>query len=62
MLPDELLTILTMDHGLTLKDAKTLLSLDDGERSDYYLDVVAQVRLRLNQKAPKELDSMVGNW
>jgi aspartyl-tRNA(Asn)/glutamyl-tRNA(Gln) amidotransferase subunit B len=62
MLPDELLTMLTADHGLTLKDAKTLISLDDGARTDYYLDVVDQARIRLERKTPEGLGPAVGNW
>ena len=28
------------EYGLTIKDAKTLVALDDGDRLEYYLDVV----------------------
>lgn len=40
-LPDETLETLTrIPYHLTMKDAKTLMSLDDGLRLDYYLSVV----------------------
>ena len=38
-LPDDILKNLTMHSGLTSKDAKTLMILDDGERLDYFDDV-----------------------
>jgi aspartyl-tRNA(Asn)/glutamyl-tRNA(Gln) amidotransferase subunit B len=64
MLPDELLSMLTTDslYGLTVKDAKTLLLLDDRERLDYYLDVVAQVQNRIRRDAVPGLGAIVGNW
>lgn len=40
-LPDQTLDMLTSEpYHLTTKDAKTLLSLDDGSRLDYYLAVI----------------------
>ena len=38
-LPDDILNDLTTYSGLTSKDAKTLMVLDDGERLDYFDDV-----------------------
>ena len=38
-LPDDILKDLTTYSGLTPKDAKTLMVLDDGERLDYFDDV-----------------------
>ena len=38
-LPDDILKDLTTYSGLTSKDAKTLMVLDDGERLDYFDDV-----------------------
>lgn len=38
-LPDDILKDLTTNSGLTSKDAKTLIVLDDGERLDYFDDV-----------------------
>lgn len=61
-LPDELLTTLTRGegHGLTMKDAKTLLSFDDGERVDYYFEVLDDLRSKLG--AAPRLGRVVGNW
>ncbi|KAF2426214.1 hypothetical protein EJ08DRAFT_380439 [Tothia fuscella] len=62
MLPDEILAMLTTEHGLTLKDAKTLLAADDGDRIDFYLEVLEQVRARLGGKTSHGLGALVGNW
>ena len=42
MLPDNIANMLVQssEYGLTIKDAKTLVALDDGDRLEYYLDVV----------------------
>ena len=38
-LPDDVLRDLVTYSGLTTKDAKTLMTLDDGERLDYFDEV-----------------------
>ncbi|KAJ9665244.1 hypothetical protein H2201_004718 [Coniosporium apollinis] len=66
MLPDETADMLVEDpaYGLTMKDAKTLVALDDGDRLDYYLDVVQILR----QQLPSDLQSsskfakVAANW
>ncbi|KAF2402136.1 hypothetical protein EJ06DRAFT_520215 [Trichodelitschia bisporula] len=55
-LPDELSDELTTKFGLTIKDAKTLLSLDDGDRLDYYFDVVDQLG------GHADSGRVAGNW
>jgi aspartyl-tRNA(Asn)/glutamyl-tRNA(Gln) amidotransferase subunit B len=47
-LPDELLVMLTdpEQYGLSVTDAKIILSIDNGERLDYFQDVVDALRLR----------------
>lgn len=40
-LPDTSIKELTDDFGLTLKDAKTLVTLDNGERLEYFDNVLA---------------------
>ena len=47
-LPDDLLVTLTdpEQYGLSMTDAKILLSIDDGERLEYFQDVVDALRLR----------------
>lgn len=54
------------NYGLTTKDAITLLSFDDGERLEYYMDVVTEsVRLAEEQQegaSLKTLGKIAGNW
>jgi aspartyl-tRNA(Asn)/glutamyl-tRNA(Gln) amidotransferase subunit B len=47
-LPDDFFVMLTdsEQYGLSITDAKILLSIDDGERVDYFQDVVDALRLR----------------
>ena len=66
-LPDQTLEMLTQDetYNLTMKDAKTLLALDDGDRLDYYIEVVDLVSQHLGQvhdttKLP--IGRTTGNW
>jgi aspartyl-tRNA(Asn)/glutamyl-tRNA(Gln) amidotransferase subunit B len=58
--------MLANTYGLTTKDAITLLSLDDGERLEYYLDVITYLVRESNQHkkdVPLEtLGKMTGNW
>lgn len=58
--------MLVHQYGLTTKDAMTLLSFDDGERLEYYLDVVANsMRLaheRQDDASLPTLGKIVGNW
>ncbi|TID22000.1 Glutamyl-tRNA amidotransferase subunit B [Venturia nashicola] len=63
-LPDSVLTTLTTDptHGLTMKDAKTLLSSDDGDRLEYYFDVLALLQAKEKVDLPKHPGRVVGNW
>ena len=63
-LPDQMLELLTQDaeHGLTMKDAKTLLSFDDGDRVDFYFEVLATLKQKLGDQVPKQLGRIVGNW
>jgi aspartyl-tRNA(Asn)/glutamyl-tRNA(Gln) amidotransferase subunit B len=64
MLPDELLKMLTEDpsHGLTMKDAKTIISLDEGDRLDYYMDVLHHVQSDMGGKTTDGMGERVGNW
>lgn len=68
MLPDEVLHGLVED-GVSMKDAKTMIALEDGERLDYYLDVLTELRARLSSsgrgkdgKSDKMLGKTVANW
>jgi aspartyl-tRNA(Asn)/glutamyl-tRNA(Gln) amidotransferase subunit B len=63
MFLDQLLHILTADCGLTEKDARTLISLDDGERLEYYLETVDVVSKQLGEEAtPTVIRRQIGNW
>ncbi|KAK3062469.1 hypothetical protein LTS18_003996, partial [Coniosporium uncinatum] len=67
-LPDALSATLinAQTYGMSMKDAKTLVALDDGDRLDYYLEVVETLKGRLT---PEEHGSVkggpgrvAGNW
>ncbi|KAL1311065.1 hypothetical protein AAFC00_001274 [Neodothiora populina] len=67
-LPDSTLSRAVSDFGLTLKDAKTLLAFDDGERLEYCAETVTKVSRNL---AALETDAsndiskvgrLAGNW
>lgn len=62
-LADDTLAALTdsSKYALTVKDAKTLLALDNTERLDYYLDVVENLR-SLSPDLPKDIGRIAGNW
>ncbi|KAK0106189.1 hypothetical protein ONS96_003833 [Cadophora gregata f. sp. sojae] len=44
VLPDEEITILVEQYGLTVKDAMSLVSLDDGGRVEYFRNVVDEYK------------------
>jgi aspartyl-tRNA(Asn)/glutamyl-tRNA(Gln) amidotransferase subunit B len=62
-LPDTMIDTLTEEYGLSKKDAGTLLSLDHGDRLDYFFDVVARLE---NSELPDcdqaHLGKVAGNW
>lgn len=62
-LADDTLATLTdsSKYMLTVKDAKTLLTLDNTERLDYYLDVVENLH-SLSPDLPKDIGRIAGNW
>ena len=54
---------LTQTYGLSTKDAGTLLSLDDGDRLDYFFDVMARLRgSQLSGVDKAHLGRITGNW
>lgn len=62
-LPQAMIAELTENHGLSTKDAGTLLALDDGDRLDYFYHVLAQ----LAETHSDPIDAVqsgraVGNW
>jgi aspartyl-tRNA(Asn)/glutamyl-tRNA(Gln) amidotransferase subunit B len=66
LLSDEFMTVLTdtREFGLTAKDASTLLVLDDGDRLDYYIDVVQMLRSTLVDEPATHarIGKVAGNW
>lgn len=58
----------TPNYGVSLKDAKTLVDLDDGDRLDYYLEVVDLVQQSVKEHGessvaePAKIGRMVANW
>ena len=59
-LPDHMLHLLTVKFGLTEKDARTLMSFDDGDRVEYFFEVVNQVS-KADEDKP-QVGKLVGNW
>ncbi|KAL5389184.1 hypothetical protein DPSP01_002498 [Paraphaeosphaeria sporulosa] len=51
-------------YGLTAKDASTLILLDDGDRLDYYFDVVEHLRSTFSKRSEvlTRLGKVAGNW
>ncbi|KAI0619302.1 Glutamyl-tRNA(Gln) amidotransferase subunit B mitochondrial [Pyrenophora tritici-repentis] len=65
MLPDELEHRLTSTYSLTAKDAMTLLTIDDGERMEYFLATITKLSEEWGDEASKtksRLGKMVGDW
>jgi aspartyl-tRNA(Asn)/glutamyl-tRNA(Gln) amidotransferase subunit B len=62
-LPDKELELLTQDYGLTMKDALTLVSLNDGGRVEYFYKVVDELgKLNPGEFSPKRFGRICGNW
>ena len=68
MLPEDAVHDLVDTHGLTIKDAKTLVNLDDGERLDYFDRVLELYRKKLDHYESFESarlaqrSRLVANW
>jgi aspartyl-tRNA(Asn)/glutamyl-tRNA(Gln) amidotransferase subunit B len=65
ILPDEELSVLTKEYNLTMKDAMSLVSLNDGYRAEYFYDVIDALVLRSPtdaDNAGKKWGKVVGNW
>jgi hypothetical protein len=54
---------LTTEYGLTISDAGTLLSLEDGDRLDYFFDVLSRLQaFDLPEVDQAHLGRVTGNW
>ena len=60
MLPTEQYKTLMADHGISLKDAKTLVSLDDGQRLEYFEEVLNL--LAKNGRDKRRAGMLASNW
>ena len=66
MLSDDCVNMLVKDkrYGLTSKDAMTLFLLDDGDRLEYYLDVVDKLQTIFvgQEELLNRIGRVAGNW
>ncbi|KAF1816534.1 Glutamyl-tRNA amidotransferase subunit B, mitochondrial [Eremomyces bilateralis CBS 781.70] len=66
LLPDDAFSLLTLKtpYGLSIKDAKTVHNLDEGERLDYYMEVVQTLESELSdsERASMPYGRTAGNW
>ncbi|KAM3086375.1 hypothetical protein ACMFMG_000512 [Clarireedia jacksonii] len=60
--PDEELKILTKGYGLTMKDAISLVSLNDGGRVDYFRDVVDSLMAMKPGENVHRFGKLASNW
>ncbi|KAK6345150.1 hypothetical protein TWF718_007079 [Orbilia javanica] len=63
-LPDQILReLMNEPFALTLKDARTMVDLDDGARVDYYKAIYKDLSTRQDFKpGSKHLGKLIGNW
>ncbi|KAK0277782.1 hypothetical protein LTR35_009618 [Friedmanniomyces endolithicus] len=61
-LPDELQQQLQDEYNVSLKDAKTLIDLDSGDRLDFFLHTVHSVTAELGISSQAKIGKMVGDW
>ena len=63
-LPDDIISQLVDECGLSHKDARTLVGLDDGQRLDYFDRVCEETSLQYHkgEPLPREISKMIGNW
>lgn len=61
-LPNETVERVQRQYGLSLKDAKTIVSLDDGDRLEFMEETVELLKERLSSSDQAKLGKTVGNW
>ena len=63
-LPDETISRVVKQYGLSPKDAKTIAELDDGDRLDFMEEVVAHIRQALSAEEmdQQKVGKTVANW
>ncbi|KAF3049535.1 hypothetical protein E8E11_010259 [Didymella keratinophila] len=66
VLPDRVVNVLVEKYGLSVKDAGTLLSFDNGDRLEYFFEVTNQlVRARATKPCDPKFSTLgkaAGNW
>ena len=66
ILPDDIANMLVQssEYGLTIKDAKTLVALNDGDRLEYYLDIVEILGKEFseNSQSLEKVGKIANNW
>lgn len=66
MLPDDIANMLVQlsEYGLTIKDAKTLVALNDGDRLEYYLDIVEILGKEFSENSQylEKVGKIANNW
>ncbi|SMR56273.1 unnamed protein product [Zymoseptoria tritici ST99CH_1A5] len=61
-LPDSTVSRLQQDYGLTSKDARTLVSLDDGDRLEFLEETVALIQHSSADIDPSKVSRAAANW
>ncbi|KAK4497671.1 hypothetical protein PRZ48_010324 [Zasmidium cellare] len=61
-LPNETVERVQAQYGLSVKDAKTIVSLDDGDRLEFMEETVETLKQMLPGQNHDKLGKMVGNW
>jgi aspartyl-tRNA(Asn)/glutamyl-tRNA(Gln) amidotransferase subunit B len=62
VLPDDELNLLVDEFGLTVKDAMSIVSLNDGQRVEYFYNVVEALMDLSADEDSKRIGKLVGNW
>lgn len=62
VLPDEEINILVEEYGLTVKDAMSLVALNDGGRVEYFRNTVDEYLALSPNGDLKEASRLCGNW
>ena len=61
-LPDEIVSMLVKEYGLSLTDAKILLQLDDGQRLIFFQEAVDDLRNLQRERTFESYGKLVCNW
>ncbi|KAI0996327.1 Glutamyl-tRNA(Gln) amidotransferase subunit B [Podosphaera aphanis] len=62
ILPDDEINLLVERYGLTIKDALTLVSVDNGERAELFYKLTDLVQAQLTDYSMQKIGKLCGNW